>query len=595
MEKSNTINDTWDLTKIFKSESEIKKNNNQIKKLLKEVETYKEKIESVAMKDALSFLSFIKLTEEISLLNERNYIYSYLYYYSNTLEEKGQKLIFNAEKINDLVTEKIAFIIPELLSIDYKKVKELLKDKCLKEYKHNLETLYREKKHILTKEEEELLSKLSAITGVGSDAYSKLDDTDISFENVVDSNGKIYPLNHSTYGTYMESQDRKLRETTFNSTFNYYKKHINTISTLYLSQIKEDNIFSKLRKYKSPIEASLFNDNINISLIDNLIKETNKNIPKLNEYYKLKEKLINVDKIHMYDLYVNPYNATKDKISFDEAKDIIFKALDNLPKDYLNKLEHLFNNRCIDKYHIEGKRSGAYEWGTYGIDPYVSLEYNYDINSVSTLIHELGHAMHTVYSNEAQTYTYAAYPIFLAEIASTVNETLLSDYLYKNAKTKEEKQYYLIEFLDKFKATVFRQVMFTEFEKDLHDKYQNNAEITRDTICNEYYNLNGKYYNAVENDEMIKYEWARIPHFYTPFYVYKYATGFLAAIIIVNRLNNDKEFAKKYIKFLSSGGSKYPLDILKDLGIDLTNINVLNEGFKIFNEKLKELEKISKE
>ena len=294
----------------------------------------------------------------------------------------------------------------------------------------------------------------------------------------------------------------------------------------------------------------------------------------------------------MYDLYVNTSKVPEKVIPYEEGIKIVNEALKPLGKEYLENFNYLLNNRCVDVYPKNKKRSGAYQWGSYKVLPYVSLNYENNIDSVSTLAHEMGHAMHSYYSDKNQEFIYAQYPIFLAEIASTVNEILLSEYLINNTTNEDEKEYYLIEFLDKFKATVFRQVMFAEFESEIHKKYENGESLTMELLCDTYLKLNKKHFSPViKVDDTIKYEWARIPHFYTPFYVYKYATGFISALIIADKLLHTDDFINKYMLFLKSGGSKYPLDLLKEIGIDLTDEKVINRAFEIFVEKVNLLKK----
>ena len=335
----------------------------------------------------------------------------------------------------------------------------------------------------------------------------------------------------------------------------------------------------------------LFSDKVSDKLYKNLIKITNKNTKYLKDYYRIKAESLGF-KPHMYDIYVNTSSVPEKEISYEEGIKIVNEALSPLGKDYLKTFNKLLETNCVDVYPKAKKRSGAYQWGAYGVDPYVSLNYENNIDSVSTLAHEMGHAMHTYYSSKNQEYIYADYPIFLAEIASTVNEVLLSNYLIKNTDNKEEKIYYIVEFLDKFKATVFRQVMFAEFEHLIHKKYEAGESLTKDLLCKTYYDLNRKHFSgAVTVDKDIQYEWARIPHFYTPFYVYKYATGFISALVIADKLENDKAFKDKYIEFLSSGSSDYPLELLLKLGIDISDEKVLNRAFDMFNEKVKLLKK----
>ena len=427
---------------------------------------------------------------------------------------------------------------------------------------------------------------------IPSDAYDAINNIDVSFGKIKDEEGKKVELTSSNYVLFLSSKNEKVRKAAFKKKHEYYKNHINTISSLYIGQVKSDVFYSKTRKFNSVLEANLFSDNIDKKLYKSLIKATNKNTKYLKEYYKLKAKSLG-RKLHMYDLYVNTSKVPEKVIPYEDAIKITNEALKPLGEDYLNKFNYLVENRCIEVYPKDKKRSGAYQWGTYGILPYVSLNYENNIDSVSTFAHEMGHAMHTYYSNENQDYLYANYPIFLAEIASTVNEVLLSNYLIKNAENNDEKEYHLIDFLDKFKATVYRQVMFAEFEDVIHEKYENGESLTKDLLCEVYYRLNKNHFSPqVVVDKDIQYEWARIPHFYTSYYVYKYATGFISALIIADKLESDESFKDKYINFLSSGNIKYPLELLCDLGIDITDEDVLSRAFELFKEKLELLKSL---
>ncbi len=351
---------------------------------------------------------------------------------------------------------------------------------------------------------------------------------------------------------------------------------------------------SDIRKYPNPLEMSLYYDSIDSSVYKNLIQTVHDNMNVMYDYMALRKKVLGLDEMHMYDVYVDIVDATPSDIPFEEGKKILFEALRPLGDTYLSDLQKAFDERWIDKYPNVGKKSGAYSWGSYDTYPYLLLNYNGTVDSVSTMGHELGHSMHSYYSNKYQNSMNANYPIFLAEIASTVNEVLINDYLYKNAKTKQEKMLYLTEFLDKVRTTIYRQTMFAEFEMIMHDKYEQNIPITEEELSSTYYDLNKLYYgDNMISDDLIRYEWLRIPHFYTPFYVYKYATGLSSAIAIASDILKGKEGAKEaYLEFLRSGCSDYPLNILKKAGVDMTTPEPISKAITMFEEKLKELQEL---
>ena len=574
----------WDLSKIFKDEKEFYDAINKIKINLNKLSKYKGHI----LDSKNSLYEFYTLDDETGLLCDRVYVYSYLGYYDNTSDVKFQEYKEKATSIVHKYSTIVSFVIPELQSKEYEYVLKLIDgDSRFDKYRFSLENIYRFKKHVLSSEEEKLLSEVSNVFSSSHDAFVALNNTDVTFDNIKDENNKSVKLTSSNYSKYITSKDERVRKNAFSSLIKFYKKHINTISSLYLGQIKADTVCSKVRKYDSSISSSLFRDNIPVELYDTLIKCTVSNLDTLKKYYDIKSRVLG-KKLHIYDTYVNISSLEEKNISFEEGVELVNKALKVLGEDYLREFNNIINSNCVDVYPKDNKRSGAYEWGTYGVSPYVSLNYENNIESVSTLAHEMGHAMHTYYSNLNQDYNNANYPIFLAEIASTVNEVLLSEYLINNTSDIDEKIYYLNEFIDKFKGTVFRQVMFATFEKEIHEKYENNEAITPSVLCDEYYKLNQLYFSpsVIVNDD-IKYEWARIPHFYSSFYVYKYATGFISALVIASKLiNNESGFRDKYIKFLSSGGSDYPLDILKELGIDLNDYNTINGAFDILKNKV---------
>lgn len=574
----------WDLTKLFKNDEEFNKTIKEVEELLKEIVKYKGKI----FNSSNTLLEFLKLDTKIDILTEKIYIYAYLGHYDNMASEEYLQKKEKANKIMNDSSSVRSFVTPEILSNDYEYVQKLLSEnKELESYKFAFEKLFRRKEHTLSEKEELLLSKVSELYSIPRNAFNALNNVDIKLGNIKDEDGKMVELTSSNYGKFITSKNRNVRKNAFKKDNKYYSDHINTLSELYIGKVKINSFVASTKKYNSILEMYLFSDKISTNLYEILIKITNKNTKYLEEFYKLKGKELGY-KPHLYDTYVNTSVMPKKDIPYEEGIKIVNEALKVLGNDYLKEFNRLLNNNVVDVYPKKAKRSGAFEWATYGVEPYVSLNYENDIDSVSTLAHEMGHAMHSYYSNKNQDYTNADYPIFLAEIASTVNEVLLSNYLIKNSKNKDEIIYYLVEFLDKFKGTVYRQTMFAEFEDIIHKKYENNEVITKDLLCNTYYDLNKKYFgSSVVVDEDIKYEWSKIPHFYSSFYVYKYATGFISALLIADKLENDKTFKDKYIEFLSSGCSDYPQELLNKLGIDLSSEDVLDRAFQLFNDKVK--------
>ena len=578
----------WDLTRMFNDETEYKNAIKETEELLDKLVTYKGRL----LNSSEELYEALTIGEKIDFLTEKLYVYSHLGHYQNMSDLKYQQYKEECLSLSNKASSMTSFMTPEILSYDYSKIEEYLNEnKKLEKYRKMFEDTFRYKSHVLSEKEEKLISDLSEVFRVPDNTYEAINNINIKFDNIKNEKGEKVPLTSSNFSSFLMSKNRKVRKDAFNKKYKYYKEHINTISSLYIGKVKSDSILAKVKNYDSALNMHLFPDFINEKLYNNLIKTTNKNTKYLKEYYKIKSESLGY-KLHMYDLYVNTSKVPEKVIPYEEGIKIVNEALKPLGKEYLENFNYLLNNRCVDVYPKNKKRSGAYQWGSYKVLPYVSLNYENNIDSVSTLAHEMGHAMHSYYSDKNQEFIYAQYPIFLAEIASTVNEILLSEYLINNTTNEDEKEYYLIEFLDKFKATVFRQVMFAEFESEIHKKYENGESLTMELLCDTYLKLNKKHFSPViKVDDTIKYEWARIPHFYTPFYVYKYATGFISALIIADKLLHTDDFINKYMLFLKSGGSKYPLDLLKEIGIDLTDEKVINRAFEIFVEKVNLLKK----
>lgn len=578
----------WNLSLIIKDTKDFNDKYQEILMLIDKVGSYQGNI----TKNENTLYAFLKEFEELNNKFAKLYVFAHMNCDTDTKDNDKQSLKLKTEKLSEIMSDKLSFVSPELLKCKYKDILKLIeKNKNLEHYRFDLEKTFAYQKYTLSKKEEKIIAKLNNALGVPYDVQYNLINADIMLGSIKDENLCDVTLTSSNYIKYMKSLDRNVRESAFNNMYDFYKNHKNTFAAIYKGKIKEDIVLSEVRGYHSPLEASLFKDKIDIKLYKNLIDKVHNNLDKMYDYLELKRNVLGLNELHMYDIYTPIIKSSLKEINYEDGKSLVLEALKPLGNDYLSIINKAFNENWIDVYPSDGKKSGAYSFGTYGTYPYLLLNYDDTINSVSTMAHELGHSVHSYYSTHNQSYTYFDYPIILAEIASTVNEIILNDYLYNHAQTKEEKITYLSEFLDNVRTTIYRQTMFAEFEMLMHDKEQNKIPLTEEEFSNTYYELNKLYHgNKVVSDDLIRYEWERIPHFYTPFYVYKYATGLSVAIKIAYDIINKKEgVLEKYINFLKSGCSKYPLELLKDMQIDLSSGVVIDEALNLFAIKLEEL------
>lgn len=581
----------WDLTKIYKDEKEWQKDFDDVKEKILKVLEYKDSFLSNGKK----LYEYLKYDEEVSRKLEKIYYYAHLNYDADTLDEK-YKVMTN--KVSDLFTkynELSSFVVPEILKLDEEKLNTFYKDEeKLEDYRFSIENIYRFKNHTLDEEKEKMLSNLSKCLSNPEETYEALTDSDFEYDYITDEKGNKVKFNESNYSLFIKSKDRSVRKKAFEMLHNKYKKYIRTITSTYKGEVENNVVLAKIRNYDSAISASLYSDNVPVDIYNNLIKVVNDNMNVLYDYYDLKKEILSLDRLHMYDTYVEIINKIDKKYSFDEAKEIVIDALSVLGDKYISNLKKAFDEKWIDIYHSKGKRSGAYSSGNFDVNPYVLLNFEGTLNDVSTLAHELGHSMHTYLSCKNNPYQYSSYEIFVAEVASTVNELLLANYMLKNSKNKDEKLAIINHILDLYKATLYRQTMFAEFEKETHKLREKGEVLTSELLSNTYYNLVKKYFGPnVLCDDLIRYEWARIPHFYYNFYVYKYATGISAASYIVDGILNNKEGAlENYINFLKTGGSMYPLDELKIAGVNLNSKSVILSAIKTFEKYLKEFKDI---
>ena len=563
----------WDLTDIYKSDENWEED---FKWILAQIPHYREFVGKLSS-NAETLLACFKFDDEIGIRLERLYLYAMLAKDSDMSIPKYQAM---EERINSLhakVSAESSFIKPEMLEIPGDKLLSMIStNEELTVYKHVIENLLRTKAHSLSKPEEQLLALAGEIAQNSYNTYSMFTNTDINFGKLRDDTGNENEITHARFYAAMYSKDRAFREKAFNTYLAPYKEYANTFTTLFNGGLKANIFFAKARKYNSTREAALDKNNIPLSVYDNLVNGVNKNLLPLHRWAELKKKLLGVDKLRPYDVYVTIFNNTKEKsYPYDEAREIIFEALKDLGDDYLNSLKLAFENRWIDVYESKAKKSGAYSSGTtFGVHPYVLLNWTDLLNDVFTLAHEIGHNMHSYYTGKTQPFPYANYSIFVAEVASTFNEALLLDYLIKNAEDKNQKLYLLEKYLNNITATFYRQVMFAEFEMIVYDKTEKGEALTAVTLSELYKNIYQKYWGQamhVEDEE--KYTWARIPHFYYDFYVYQYATGFAASEVLLNKVKTEGGSAvKKYLNFLKAGSSDYPINILKSAGVDMNSI-----------------------
>lgn len=532
--------------------------------------------------------------DEINRTVEKLHVYANQRMHENTANAYYQGLVGRIQVLEVQLMEATSFIMPEILAIPEDKFREMLKSEVLAKYRTYFGRILRKKAHVLSGEMEELLAGAREVGEGPSDIFMMFNNADIKFPVITGEDGEPVEITHGRYGRLIESQDRKVREAAFKGLYDSYGKFINTIAATYRANVKQACFFAKARKYPSSLEAALEQSAIPVSVYDNLIETVHSFLPALHKYVSVRKQKLGVDELHMYDLYVPMIGDVDKKISYEEAKKIVLEGLKPLGEDYQALLKEGFENGWIDVYENEGKRSGAYSWGAYGTHPYVLLNYNDSLNHTFTLAHEMGHALHSYHSDAAQDFIYAGYKIFVAEVASTCNEALLIHHLLENSKDDAEKAYLLNYFLEQFRTTLFRQTMFAEFEKIAHAKAEAGETLTAEKLCDIYYDLNKQYFgDDIVVDKEIALEWARIPHFYTPFYVYQYATGFSAAIAISTKiLAGEPGIVEKYKKFLSGGSSLDCIDLLKLCDVDMTEKKPVEDALKVFEANLEEFAKL---
>jgi len=579
----------WDVKSLYDSIDNWENDFLKAEKLRNELIKYKDSF----LLDDKSFLQCLLLKDEVSKIMQNLLTYAHMRKDEDNQNEKYQSIYYRSTNLLTKIEDNIAFIQPGILSLKYKTLREWInKNNKLKLYKHYIEDIYRKKSHILRPNEEKIIAQAGEMAMVPENTYDLLSNADLRFPKVKDKEGNIITISQSNFISLLRNRDRQLRKKVYKKYYQPYKQHRNTFAALLGGNLKKDRFFSHTRKYRNSLEAALFEDNIPVSVYDNLLRIVHENIELLHNYIMIKKDYLNLKKLHMYDMYV-PLTEKTVQIDYLDAQDIVIKSLSPMGNEYQSIVKKGFNEKWIDVYENRGKTSGAYSTGSYQSKPFILMNYHGTIEDVYTLSHELGHSLHSYYTNKRQPFIYSNYPVFLAEIASTTNEVLLTNYLLNKAASQNDKLIILNHFLEQFRTTLFRQTMFAEYEKILHEYEASSGSITAEWCSEKYSDLIRCYYgeNVIIDDE-IKLEWARIPHFYYNYYVYQYATGFAAAIAFSRMILADGNKAtEKYLEFLSKGSSDYPIDILKKSGIDMTKVNPISEAIKLFSELLTQLKK----
>ncbi|WP_284139406.1 oligoendopeptidase F [Virgibacillus sp. LDC-1] len=582
---------TWRLEDIYATDEHWETEFASLKQDFPKIEKFKGKL----AQSAETVYEAFKLQDELSERLGKLYTYAHMRYDQDTTNSFYQAMNAKADNLLTLASSAMSFFVPELLSIEEDKLQGFLKEnKELQRYEHTIKEITRQREHVLSEREEAILAEASDALSTPSQTFSMLNNADLSFPTIKNADGEEVELTHGRFITFLESKDRNVREAAFKAMYQTYGSFKNTFASTLSGNVKTHNFSAKVRNYDSARQAALDDNNIPEEVYDNLVAAVNEKLPLLHRYAKLRKQVLEVDELHMYDMYTPLVKDVDMKISYEEAQQYVIDSLEPLGQEYTDIVKEGYANRWIDVEENKGKRSGAYSSGAYGTNPYILLNWQDNVNDLFTLIHELGHSVHSYYTRKFQPYRYGNYSIFVAEVASTCNEALLNDYMLKHVDDEKQKLYLLNHFLEGFRGTVFRQTMFAEFEHEIHKHAQSGEALTAGKLTEIYYNLNKKYFgDGVVSDEEIGLEWARIPHFYYNYYVYQYATGYSAATALASKILTKEEGAvDRYLDFLKSGSSDYPIEVLKKAGVDMTSKQPILDALAVFEEKLDEMEKL---
>ncbi len=582
---------TWDLTKIFLSDQEFDEKYLELSEELKQSEKHKGTLDQ----GASQFLNAIEFVLRVYRQTEVIYVYAHLKNDQDTGNTDYQALYARASSLFSKVSEAVSWFEPEILQLSDDQIWQYFKEEPkLEVYRHYIQQIVDNRAHVLSAEQESLLAGAGEIFDASSDTFAVLNNADLVFPTIEGENGEIVQLSHGVYGQLLESTDRRVREAAFKGLYSVYEQFRNTFASTLGTHIKGHNFKAKVRNYSSAREASLSNNHIPESVYDTLVDVVNKHLPLLHRYMELRKRLLEVEKLHMYDLYTPVLGEAPITFTYEEAKEKALEALKPMGEEYMAIVEKAFSERWIDVVENKGKRSGAYSSGSYDTNPYILLNWHDTLDQLFTLVHEMGHSVHSYFTRSNQPYVYGDYSIFLAEIASTTNENILTEYLLETEKDPRVRAYVLNHYLDGFKGTVFRQTQFAEFEHFMHTEDEKGVPLTSEYLSDSYGKLNAKYYGpAVEEDPEIKFEWSRIPHFYYNYYVFQYSTGFSAASALAKKiLNQEPEALENYLAYLKAGNSDYPVEVMKKAGVDMTQAAYIEDAMSMFEQRLNELEEL---
>ena len=585
----------WAIEDLYKDDEDWKRDYELLKSRIPELTKFRGRLGE----SAEVLLSMQKLSDELNQLLEKVYVYANQRLHENTDNSTYQNLASQAQGLLVELSESLSFVEPELMELPDGIIETFLdENEELLVYRQYFENIIRQKKHVLPTEQERLLAAMGEVAESPKDIFSMFNNADIRFPEITGEDGHLVQVTHGRYMSLMQSRNRQARKDAFEAMYGVYGDWRNTLAAMYRANVKQEAFLAKAHKYTSDLEAALDGSHIPVKVYEQLIEAVHESMPLMYRYMKLRKKLLGVEELHMYDLYVPMTEQDHSEIPFEQAKKTVLEGLALMGEEYLHLLREGFDHGWIDVYENQGKRTGAYSWGAYGTHPYVLLNYQGTLHDVFTLAHEMGHALHSWYSDEHQPYIYAGYRIFVAEVASTCNEALLIHYLMEQSKkaVDQKKTVYLINyFLEQFRTTLFRQTMFAEFEKITHGLQEQGETLTADRLCEIYYDLNKLYFGEeICVDQEIAMEWARIPHFYTPFYVYQYATGFSAAIALSKQiLEQGAPAVEQYKKFLKGGSSMYPLELLKMAGVDMEQKAPVQDALAVFAQYLDEMERLA--
>ncbi len=585
--------DTWAIEDLYESDEAWEEDYKRLETKLLELAAY----EGHLGDGPEALLGMQRTWDELHMLAEKVYVYAGQRLHEDTDNGHYQNLAARAQGLLIKLSEAGAYIEPEILALPEGTVEKFLtENEALQVYRQYFENMIRRRQHVLDKEREELLAAIGELAEGPKDIFTMFNNADLRFPVIQGEDGEPVEVTHGRYMTLLQSSKRSVRQAAFEALYKTYGQYRNTLAAAYRANVKQEVFYAKARNYQSDLEAALNKSHIPVPVYDNLIQAVHEHLPQMHRYLELRRRFLHVEELHMYDLYT-PMVSKKDgqKIPFEKAKEMVLQGLAPMGEEYVSLLREGFSSRWIDVYENKGKKSGAYSWGAYGTHPYVLLNHQDNLNSVFTLAHEMGHALHSWYSDAHQPYIYAGYEIFVAEVASTCNEALLIHHLIGTTEDPKEKAYLINYFLEQFRTTLFRQTMFAEFEKITHNMQKQGETLTADRLCEVYYGLNRLYFG--ENmcvDREIEMEWARIPHFYTPFYVYQYATGFSAAIALSGKILKEGASAvEAYKNFLKGGSSRYPLELLRTAGVDMEQKKPVEDALGVFARYLDEMERLA--